>query len=319
MTRAWVLGSGGMLGSAITRELLRKGVDLYCYGEIFVWSDEQKLQFQFVLATKEFFNGLSPGEPWEIYWAAGVGSMGSIQKELLSETVALNMLLCEMKRHLSNEHCVIGSFGFASSAGALYSGCQDFEVNEYSEVCANTDYAQTKLLQEQLLQDIVKQTKGIRVLIARFSTLYGFGQSFGKPQGLLSHIARCALRRQPVEIFVPLDTTRDYLFVDDAAADFVSSLRGLHDQNINCRIKIIAAETSASIAEVVSTFRRLTKRHIRIICRRTKLSGLYAPRVSYRSLYPSRITRHTLLQGVDVLLRFERMAYAMGAQRKNKS
>lgn len=318
MIRAWVLGSGGMLGNALRRELLRRGVNLYCYRESFVWSDTQKLKAQLALAAKEFFDGLSHGDSWEIYWAAGVGSMGSVAKELLSETAALNALLCELQKHLSGECCTTGSFGFASSAGALYSGCQDFEVSESSAVSAVTDYAQAKLSQELLLQDFVKEIKSVKLLIARFSTLYGFGQSIGKPQGLLSHVARCALRRQPVEIFVPLDTTRDYLFVDDAASDFVESLCGMRDENVNSRIKIIAAETSSSIAEVISTFHRLMKRPVRIICRRTKLSGLYAPRVSYRSLYPSRLARHTLLQGVDNLLRFERMAYTAGVQREDK-
>ena len=54
-------------------------------------------------------------------------------------------------------------------------------------------------------------------MIGRFSNLYGPGQNLGKLQGLISRLALSAVTRQPINIFVPLDTIRDYVYVDDAA------------------------------------------------------------------------------------------------------
>lgn len=318
MVRAWVLGSGGMLGAAITRELGQQGIDVYRYPESFDWRNTDRIRAQFRLALAEFLDGLSSGDRWEIYWAAGVGAMGSSKADLDGETAALDALLFLLGERLRVNKAP-GSIGFASSAGALYSACPDFEITESSAVTALTDYAKAKLAQEQLLHDFVSSVAGVGLLVARFSTLYGPGQSFGKQQGLLSHIARCALRHRPVEIFVPLDTSRDYLFTDDAACDFIGSLRALDDHDGTSRVKIIAAERSVTISEVVATFNRLIKKRVRIVCNRNSMSSLYAPRVSYRSIYPlhadSGFRRHTLLEGAAILLRTERAAYISDLQK----
>lgn len=303
-----------MLGAALTRELGRQGAQIYRYSESFDWRTPDRIRAQLRSAVCEFMGRLLPGDRWEIYWAAGVGAMGSRKSDLDGETAALEVLL-ELLRAVQGP----GLFGFASSAGALYSGCPDFEITESSTVTALTDYAKAKVAQEQLLQQFAMATEGVSTLVARFSTLYGPGQSFDKQQGLLSHIARCALRHQPVEIFVPLDTSRDYLFTDDAACDFIGSLRALGNQDGKSLAKIIAEERSVTISEIISTFNRLIKKPVRVICSRNSISNLYAPRISYRSnhsLYAdSGPCRHTLLEGIAILLRAERAAYIAGLYR----
>ena len=319
MARVWVIGSGGMLGAAITRELGRQGVAVYRYGEAFDWGNADRIKAQFGRALAEFLGGLSSCDSWEIYWAAGVGSMGSNKAALDGETAALETLLASLRNQLSvNKVC--GALGFASSAGALYSGCPDFEITESSAITALTDYAKAKLAQEQLLHDFVASVPCVDLMVGRFSTLYGPGQSFGKQQGLLSHIARCALKHQSVEIFVPLDTSRDYLFTDDAACDFIASLRALGSHGGSPRVKIIAAERSVTISEIIATFNRLIKKRVRVVSNRNSMSNLYAPRVSYRSMYSlhanNEFRRHTLLEGAAILLCAERSAYIAGLYRK---
>lgn len=318
MVRAWVLGSGGMLGAAVASELCRQGIDVYRHFEPFDWRNMDRIRSQFRQAVGEFLGGLSRGDQWEIYWAAGVGAMGSTKVDLDGETAALEALLSLLREQLPVNDAA-GAIGFASSAGALYSGCPDFEITESAAVTALTEYAKAKLAQEQMLQSFVASVAGVSLLVARFSTLYGPGQSFGKRQGLLSHIARCALRNQPVEIFVPLDTSRDYLFTDDAACDFIGSLRTLRGHGRTSLVKIIAAERSVTISEVVSTFNRLIKKRVRVVCNRNSMSSLYAPRVSYRSLYPlivnDEFRRHTLTEGTAILLRAERMSYIAGSHK----
>lgn len=321
MRRVWVLGAGGMLGTALIRELRRLGDNVYQYREPFDWKNPERMRAQFVRAVKEFLAGFSSGDRWEIYWAAGMGSMGSGKADLGSEAAALGSFLASLRDQLPA--CkASGVIGFASSAGALYASCTDFEITEASAVSAANDYARTKLSQEQMLESFVSAVGGVQLLIARFSTLFGPGQAFDKRQGLLSHIARCALKHQPVEIFVPLDTSRDYLFVDDAAMDFIASSKALGDHGSRLLVKIISAERSVTISEIVSTFNRLIKKRLRIVCNRNNLSDLYAPRVAYRSIFPliagAEFNRYTLLEGAAVLLHAERMAYIAGSQ-KSKS
>lgn len=318
MKRIWVLGAGGMLGMALTRALCSGGTEVYRYREPFDWTSPERVRAQFEMATTEFLTGLGSGDDWDIYWAAGVGSMGSSRADLNGETAALNGLLSSLARRLPA--CgAAGVFAFASSAGALYAGSQDFEITEATPVMVANDYATAKLAQERLLEAFVSGQSLGRVLVARFSTLYGPGQAQGKRQGLLSHIARCALRHQHVDIFVPLDTSRDYLFIDDAARDFIDSSQALRTGRDRLQVRIIAAERSVTISEIVATFNRLNKRRLRLVCNRNNLSALYAPRVAYRSVSPLTagrdIHRHTLLEGVAALLRAERMAYIAGPNR----
>ena len=49
------------------------------------------------------------------------------------------------------------------------------------------------------------------------ANLYGPGQNLSKNQGLISHLCRANLTRQPLSVYVSMDTIRDYLYVDDCA------------------------------------------------------------------------------------------------------
>jgi UDP-glucose 4-epimerase len=217
------------------------------------------------------------------------------------------MLLQEKISDLSSP----GLIGFASSAGAIYSSCVDFEITELSTETAQSDYAFAKLTQEKILRKFLLGNPNVSLLVARFSTLYGPGQSSGKQQGLLSHIARCALKHQPVQIFVPLDTLRDYIFSDDAALTFVRSLRLLRTDDCKFRMKIISSERSVTIAEIISTFNRLMQKRVPLVLNRNNLSTLYTPRISYRSIYSTKndIRQHTLIEGIASLILSERAAY----------
>ncbi len=320
MKRVWVLGAGGMLGSALTKKLGHLGTTLHQCNYTFDWRNPVRIAAQFSGAVQEFTAGLSGADNWEIYWAAGVSSMGSNKADMDTETAVLETFLALLRDPIQASKAS-GVIGFASSAGALYAGCPDFEITEDSVTTAANDYARTKLEQEQMLEGFISAVDRAQLLIARFSTLYGPGQASGKRQGLLSHIARCAIRHQPVEIFVPLDTSRDYLYVDDAAIDFIASGRSLSGQGGRRLIKIIAAERSVTISEIVSTFNRLSKKRLRIVSTRNTLSNLYAGRVSYRSKVPlatgAEFKKHTLVEGAAILLRAELMDYIANPQKSS--
>ncbi len=310
-----------MLGGAVTREIRCLNASVYQYHQPFEWKNPERITVQFGRAIKEFLAGLSSDDNWEIYWAAGTGTMGGARGDLNGEVSIFGIFLALLHDQLS-ECKASGLFGFASSAGAIYAGSLDFEITEKSAVSPLNEYATTKLLQEKMLEDFVSACGNVRSLVARFSTLFGPGQAFGKRQGLLSHIVRCALRHQPVEIFVPLDTSRDYLYVDDAARYFVASLRAQHGHGGMMRVKIISFEQSITISEIISTFSRLIGRKLRFVCNRSALSNAYAPRVAYRSITPiigcATSNKRTFLEGAAQLLHAERMSYLAGFQ-ENKS
>jgi UDP-glucose 4-epimerase len=318
MKRIWILGGGGMLGSAVTRYVsASKVAQIYLYPQPINWTQPVCLLEQFDAAVQAFLQGLGRDDEWQIYWAAGVGTMGASPEDLEVETAALAALLDALRIPL--QQCLAwGVVAFASSAGALYAGCSDFEITEDSTLTAGNAYSRAKLRQEKMLQDFVGQVDTVSLLLARFSTLYGSGQAQGKRQGLLTHISRCALRRQPVEIFVPLDTSRDYFFVEDAAAEWVQYCATMIRIKSQAVTRIFAAERSVTISEIVATFNRLLKKPLRLVCNRNALTSHYAQRVAFRSLLPSVKTgsRHTLLEGAAKLLRAERLEYIAGSAQR---
>lgn len=173
----------------------------------------------------------------------------------------------------------------ASSAGAIYAGSPDCLISENTAPAANTAYGREKLRQEDLVRSFADAHGGRAALLARFSTLYGPGQSTGKQQGLIAHIARCILRNRPIQIYVPLDTIRDYINADDAAAGMVAGLRTT-SQGPRVLTKIIASEKPTTIAEIISIFKRIARRAPRIITSAGKLTGIYPRTMQFRSVVP---------------------------------
>lgn len=311
MKIAWVLGAGGLLGSALCRELRRQGSKLFIPGESFCWSTGSELAPQMKQAVQAFASRVGADDQWEIYWAAGIGTMSSLTASLAPETAALSLLLRLLESHQSLTTAP-GAIALASSAGAIYAGSTDDIITEDSKPEPTTAYAQEKLKQEELVGSFAVAKIRTAALIARISTLYGPGQATGKQQGLLAHIARRILRNQPVQIYVPFDTIRDYIAADDAAVAMVATLRAT---NLRPRvlIKIIASEIPVTIAEIVSIFKRTGRRTPRIVTSTSKLSGLYSRRVQFRSIVSpdcSTLPTTRLPVGIARLMMAERSAFA---------
>jgi UDP-glucose 4-epimerase len=319
MTLAWVVGSNGLLGTALSRTLQHKGSELFLPAERFCWDDEPKLATQIAAAVQAFAGQLGTSRRWEIYWAAGVGTMGSNAEAIAPETRALALLLKSLEaapRLIAGP----GGIAFASSAGAIYAGSSDTIITENTEPAPTTDYAREKLRQEEMVRTFAVTNNQATALLARISTLYGPGQARGKKQGLMTHIARSILRNQPIQIYVPYDTIRDYITAEDAAAATIATLRSTSEKP-RVVTKIIASEHPATIAEIVSIFKRVARRKPRIVTSASRLSGLYARRVQFRSIVlagPNRLPSQKLAIGIAQLMAAERAAYVQSSSMETK-
>ena len=316
MTIAWVLGSGGLLGAALCRTLRRTHTELFFPAERMCWNDIDTFAAQLATCVDAFASRVGAEDRWEICWAAGIGTMTSSEESLAQETRCLAALL----RRLESAPRLMAASGaivFASSAGAIYAGSAGAIITENSVPTPTTAYAREKLTQEELVRSFAMANGRMRALIARISTLYGPGQATGKQQGLLAHIARSILRNQPIRIFVPYDTMRDYIAADDAGAAMVATLAAMRAEP-RVLTKIIASERPVTIAEIIAIFRRITRRAPRIVTSSSRLAALYARRVQFQSIVApgsGRPTGRSLLVGIDQLMASERAAFARGPQR----
>lgn len=313
MTLAWVIGRGGLLGSALSCALARSGTLEYVPASRFAWHDATTLQAQMEEATDAFARAATHAPRWEIYWAAGVGAMTSAEADFVPETRALGALLAALvdsvvrKRSLRGER---GAFSLASSAGAIYAGSTAPLISETISAAPTSPYARAKLDHEAMVTGVAIET-GMSVFIARFSTLYGVGQSRTKAQGLLTHISRCIVRNRALQIFVPLDTIRDYIVADDAASMSIEASR-VDAEAGRARIKIIASEQPATIGEILSLFKRIARRPPKIITSVSPASGIYMRRMQFRSHVPPLTfarPKTPLLVGISRVLEAERALY----------
>lgn len=308
-----MLGARGLLGSAFCRALTAEGTELFAPSASFSWADPVKLASQLKAAVGEFAASATAGRArWEIFWAAGVGTMSSTDESLAPETNALKQLL-QCIRVNAQLMAMDGTIIFASSAGAIYASCSDEVITEESVPSPTNAYARAKLRQEGLIKEFCGSSPRVCVLLARISTLYGVGQSKSKSQGLLTSMARNIIHNKPIGIFVPIDTIRDYIFADDAAAAMVDVSRYTLGQRPYALTKIIASETPTTIAEIISIFKRVAKKSPLIITSASKASSLYTRRVQFSSIVScgsKGVKARSLIVGVAQLFEAERLLYA---------
>jgi UDP-glucose 4-epimerase len=128
---------------------------------------------------------------------------------------------------------------------------------------------------------------GVPVVIGRITNLYGPGQNLSKPQGLISHLCQAQLTRQPISVYVSLDTIRDYLFVDDCADMIRLALDGAHratDGGGVALVKIFGSHQPVTIGTLIGECRRVFKRPLRVVLGTSSTARYQASDLRIRSI-----------------------------------
>lgn len=301
MALVWVIGKGGLLGGALHQELFQQSHALFDPNIQFTWHDQGQACSEFKNAADQFASA-AKGRHWQIYWAAGIGTMHSQAEELHNETVILQALITNLQ---SNEKLDLqaGTFVFASSAGAIYAGRHDEIISESTPPTPINAYGHIKLHQESIVNSLNKNGDGATVISCRITTLYGFKKKDGKQQGLLAEMIRRAISNEVIHIYVPLETMRDYISAKVAANKIIQSAKNL-EKTPGVHIKIIASEVSTSIAQLLVILKRICKRNLRVVTQADSKSAQYQRMVQFRSemLTRSTLAGDTITEGMAELL-----------------
>lgn len=248
---AWVVGSTGLLGSAVHRHLRGQGREVHT--TVVPWSDPPAAVEALVRAAADFSDIGS-----EVYWCAGAGVIGTRVEDLHAEVEVQRQFLGRWEPR-PGRHSIF----LASSAGGVYAGCAGAPFDETTVPAPLAPYGHAKLRSEYLLREFASR-HGVPLLIGRLSNLYGPGQDTSKSQGLISQLCRAQLTRQPLSIYVSLDTKRDYLYVDDAAAMAVSGLGAVGTRG-GVHLKVLASERSTTIGAILGELHRITRRRPTVV------------------------------------------------------
>lgn len=296
----WIIGSGGLLGGAVARATARPSDPPLRVGV--PWSDPDAAVAALGKTSGQL---VRRGRPWRVAWCAGAGVLGTTAEQLAGEAQVLSGFLSALEAQLESQvdgRRLAGMF-LASSAGGVYAGSAGTPFTEATTPRPISPYGEAKLRTEQLASEFANRT-GTPLLIGRIANLYGPGQDLSKPQGLISQLCRAHLTRQPLSIYVPLDTGRDYLYVDDAARlvhaglDWLGRVGGIH-------VKILASQRSTTVAAVLSELRRITKRRPEVVLGSSPLARFSARDLRFVSVVCpelDRCVRTTLATGVAATL-----------------
>jgi UDP-glucose 4-epimerase len=279
---SWVVGRRGLLGRAVETAIAARG-PVWHPDERFEWqSPHPALLADQIRASCLAFADAVVGTSWQVAWCAGAGVVGSEMAELGRETEALQELLRSLGHAFGRRRLTAGRFFLASSAGGLYAGSPEPPFSEESPVQPLSPYGETKLRQETLTRDWCRDA-GVPALIGRISNLYGPGQNLSKNQGLITTVCSRVLARQPLMLYVPLDTIRDYCYTTDAGRLVADGLAYLRDAPADCRweapvvVKIIASQQPTTIATVLSQVRLVTKRPVSVVIASSATARRQAP------------------------------------------
>lgn len=250
----WIIGGGGLLGTAI-----RHRSERVFAGSRVPWSDPGAVD-AVLRRDLEAFRTEADGGPWAIAWTAGAATVASDADQTAPELAVLRPLLEDLR---SRPPAGPGAFFLTSSAGGVYAGSARPPFDEVTVPVPISAYGELKLQQEGLATELLD---GIcPLVIGRVSNLYGPGQNLAKLQGLISQLALAAITHQPINIFVPLDTVRDYVYVDDAADAAVRLMEeAVATQPHGAAIRIIASGEGTTIAHLLRTAQDISRKRVPI-------------------------------------------------------
>lgn len=245
-----LFGGGGVLGTGFRDVLPAEAVHRVSPR----WTDAQATQ-ELVCSAVRGLEAVS--DDITIIWAAGVGRVGASAHNMSAEAEALAVLAAALLSLPPNLQERVGLL-FASSAGALFADHGATPISNASSPRPASEYGASKVAQEQLLASLAASSR-CRVLICRFSNVFGLANGQLTPRGLVASAIRASRLRQPLPVFVDPDCRRDYLYNRDAA---MIALQAMSQMTTQFSEKIVCSGRTHSVAEILSLVGKVSGKRV---------------------------------------------------------
>ena len=220
------------------------------------WSDQFEARSALVADVRRFVDETAD-EEWAIIWAAGSSVVASSANDTASELSLLTALVEALAdRHPSSP----GAFFLSSSAGGVYAGSVDPPFDSTTAARPISPYGELKLSEEhQAAASLGGRVPGGWPVLQPLRSSAQRGQGSG-PDPLL---CLATVRRTPLNLYVSMDTVRDYVYVDDAAAMAWDAVcLAVRDADKRTRIEVIASGQPTTVAQVVATVQNVAHRRV---------------------------------------------------------
>ena len=204
---------------------------------------------------------------------AGLKAVGeSVQKplEYFHNNLTGTLILCDVMRHHG-----VKSIVFSSSA-TVYGNPSSVPIYEDFPLSVTNPYGRTKLMIEEILQDVVVSDPEWKVILLRYFNPVGAHKSGrigenprGIPNNLTPYITQVAVGKlDHVNVFgndydTPDGTgVRDYIHVVDLALGHVKAIEKINAMDGGVKIYNLGTGIGYSVLEVIEAFRKATGKEI---------------------------------------------------------
>lgn len=276
--KVFITGGAGYIGSHTCLLLLEKGYDVTVYDNLSNSSTESLKRVERITGKEITFiqgdmldqqklnNVFSENEYDAVIHFAGLKAVGeSVEKPLLyyKNNIAGTLNLLEVMQ-------IHGVYNLVfSSSATVYGLAEQLPVTEKAPRSATNPYGQTKLMIEQILEDLCKAEKQWNVISLRYFNPVGAHTSGligedpnGIPNNLLPYISQVAVGRiETLNIFggdyPTVDGTgvRDYIHVIDLVEGHIAAVDYLHAAEKRGFLAInLGRGMGVSVLEMVNAF-----------------------------------------------------------------
>lgn len=292
----WVIGARGLLGASLLDALWADPRWAPVPSTPLPWgADDEAMRRAARAGAERLLDAGRAAGRWAVMWCAGAAVTGSTPEQLEHELGQLEAVLDEIAVAADTAPSPGGALFYSSSAGGVYAGADHPPFTEATEPRPLAPYGRAKLRAEGLVRAFGDRA-GARTLIGRIANLYGPGQAVGKPQGLITQLARANLSPTPASIYVPLETVRDYLYADDCAALVRDATARILELPADTHVvKILASGQPVTISALLGHFTALGKARPHVMLGLSPLAGYQAVDLRLRSVvWPDLDERDTM-------------------------
>ena len=276
-----VTGGAGYIGSHTCIELLTQGYEVVIVDNLYNSCEEavrrieelsgKKVSFYKAdLLDKEAVEEIFEKESIDsVIHFAGLKAVGeSVQKplEYFHNNLTGTLILCDVMRHHG-----VKSIVFSSSA-TVYGNPASVPIYEDFPLSVTNPYGRTKLMIEEILQDVVVSDPEWKVILLRYFNPVGAHKSGrigenprGIPNNLTPYITQVAVGKlDHVNVFGnDYDTpdvtgVRDYIHVVDLALGHVKAIEKINAMDGGVKIYNLGTGIGYSVLEVIEAFRKAT-------------------------------------------------------------
>lgn len=221
--RCCIFGGTGFIGSRVSRLLASPGREVVVIGRSEVPARPLPAAVKYLCGTyadKSFVRRVLAGADEVVDLAYSTIPHTSFVDPVhdivdnLPPTVGLLQVAAELR---------VGKFVLVSSGGTVYGVARALPITEDHPTYPISPYGITKLAAEKYAS-MFRHIYGLPVAIARPGNAYGEGQEPLTGQGFVAEAIARILEGEPISVFGPEGTVRDYIHVDDVARGIVAVL-----------------------------------------------------------------------------------------------